>query len=535
MKPWPSVHRSRSLLSLLFLLALPGTPDSTAAFESPGRRPADSLAWRQELYSDLAGKGSVRLLVDYADTRWLLLSRFILLPPQPTSSPFTELHPPRRLPAPISAATFEELVAGRGALVGFSSPYLLFGPIDPVGGVSTVNRPRETGAFSAVWDQRSGGELSVSRDAAALLGVAGRLGPLELHHWRGEDLQRSLGLLSFWDAEGEGLTGELLLTESRLTSAPAYGGEPWFFDQPPVLSTAAYHAAVRSRYTRSRLKALALLSLSATPLDPPGAAVVSVTRLGRLGGSVGLLTAGYLDGELSSPRPGITATVGVRRQERLGHALGGSASAELDGALGAPPTAAQREGGLLSRSLGYPRLSGLEADLRWRWRRRPSGENPSLPRELQSDLALELERKTVEQSWEIAAPWTPAFRWVGRGRSLSLALPTAVALVGKQPEASIDRGVREISAGVEGRARVPGGSVEAAWSLTIENGRALEERMRFAVELRLGRERSVRVGGRIAGSGEAGGSREELLRNLEGALYLRINGERTAREPAPEE
>ncbi|MFW6215273.1 MAG: hypothetical protein ACOC45_04925 [Alkalispirochaetaceae bacterium] len=479
-------------------------------------RPEDELTWQKELYLHHDGEGSVRSVMDYGPTRWFFLQPFLLFPTPPTASPFSELHPPRR---PVTTTLSELVEVGDGA-VGFSSPLLLFGPVELVGGISSIETPRSTTPFSAAWHSPAGTRLSTGRSGSFRQGVSVTYGALSLHHWRSEESRRNVAVLSRWgptDRSGPiRLPLELIVSEASLIEPVDQLSESWSLPEPPVLSATVYHAAVRLGLRLPAAETLALLALSASPLDPPGIAALSATRAGGFGASLAVVSAGYLDEELRRVTPGLTGTIRRKLPSGTVNGLGGEVSFDADGSTGPREDGGNWEEATLQRGLGGPRIVALEGELLWRFHPRRG--------RFRSTLSAELERELEpgEGGWEVSLPWRPLLRIGSGSRGLTIVVPLGYTLRGElEPE---DREWRGVEAGVELGVRLPRVAVDLSWGWSsAEEGEGETQSQEAAISVNL-RPGNWQIGGSLSlGEGETV-RMEELPEGLEGVFYLRHRG-----------
>lgn len=461
---------------------------------------------RQELHLEKSGETTYHLVFDYGPTRWFLAQEYRLFPEEKAVSPFTELRPPRQ-----PADRLRDILAPQRSTIGFASPWLWFGPVTLEGGLAALERPLEQTPFSGSWAAQSGTSLSVGRDPPSRLGVGGALGPLSVHHFRTEELRRTAGVLSFGAPEEPRLWGEVLLTHEQTVRAPPLIEEPWFLDEPPRLEEEGYHGALRGGFNGGLIEQSVLLGASGSPLDPPGFAAVSVTRLAERpwGISFAWLDSAYRNGELELPSPGFSAVLMRKPGVRRGHTLGVELSGIRTGAAGA----------------GEEGEFGGKAALRWKWR--PSRLERWEPR-WALDLRAEREGRLPEGDrllW-LRVAGTPELRLEGSGGkgAVRIIVPTEIR---RECESRAST-VRTVEYGVDLTVRLAPFSLNPSW--TVEQVVEKEPMHSPALSLLLscGERNRVQIGFRTRVADAM--NWEELValsiydEGVEGELFIRLSG-----------
>jgi hypothetical protein len=462
-----------------------------------------TLRHRQELYVETSGETTYHTVVDYGPTRWFVSQEGTLLPPRGTRSPFTELRPPG---GPISFSG--RLLDAGTTTVGFSSPWLWFGPTTVEGGLSALDRPLSQGPFSAAWEKESGSSLAVGRDPPSRLGLGAALGPLSVHHLRTEELLRWGAVLTAGEPGEPGPWGELLLAESEAVEPKELLREPWFLDEPPLLARKGYHGALRGGINGVRHRRRLMVAASATPLDPPGYAAVAATTLLRRpwGCSVALVGQGYRNAALDRVAPGVSGRLERRAEASRGHTLGLSVRARRTGSTGAG-------GG------GEIESSGRGS---WKWRPEESGTV-----EPRWALTTEVRRERVypegETTWELALRSRPELRL----RKQTLLLP--LGWKRKLPEEEADsKPIFYI--GIEGSLTAGAARMEIQWKMELREGEPILHTPALALYVSRRGVRRWQLGLRLGTAGPV--SWRELQtpsmyrQELEGALFLRLRGTR---------
>lgn len=462
---------------------------------------------RQELFIEGSGETTYHAVVDYGPTRWFIAQEAALFPPKKPTSPFTELRSPG---GPLQSTG--ELIRPGQTAVGFSSPWLWFGPVSLKGALAAIERPLRQAPFSGSWEKESGTSLTVGRDPPSRLGVGAAIGPVSLHHFRTEGLIRSAAILAAGDNRRRGIWGELLLSREE-PAAAELREEPWFLDEPPLLAQAGSHLALRGGFNGGRVEQRLLGVFSGTRLDLSGFAAVSATTLVRRpwGWSLAVVGPNYRDGGLELVSPGISGALSRKPSVRRGHSLGGSLRTRRTGTAGA----------------GEGRELESGAEVRWNWR-------PDKPGELEprwratAEVSREVSFPGGEKQWDLAVRVRPELRRIplrhrdGR-RKQRLALPLGWE---KERYHGNESSLRRVSAALEGEVEAGAATLGAAWKVEAASGEEPRHAPKISVSLSWGESRRWQLGLRLSSAGAVRWSELKNLSNYdevpESALFLRV-------------
>lgn len=466
------------------------------------------LDGRSELYLNDEGHGCFTTVMDYGGNRWYLSQDVLLFPPRETKSPFTELNPPRRLPAKA-----RDLLNYKRTAVGFSSAYLWFGPLRLTGSLALAERPLEAGPFSGAWNRAGGTRLSVVRTPPRRAGVGGAVGPVTLSHFREEGYRRTVAVIAPVVEERNVEGGEFIASRTVVTGPLSpVGDEPWFLKKAPRISEEGCQFGYRHSGEGRRLEQRLLALVSTTPRDLHGFAVLSAGRLTNRPWGVSLAAVGgqYRDGELRPLDNGFSGKVRRRPSVRSGHALGGTAALET-----------RRE-----PAAGGKRTTSGGIELLWRWR--PDGGSRREPR---WGAGIQIDREKEEgvgTSDTAVIEGTPELRYVlpVQGAAYRIAFPLAVT-GSSEEEAGYNTGRTAISGidswigavGVDLGAYVSFLTAAAGWVWTLPESL---HTVRLKIELRgnhwkIGLRVATAAPGALPRHGDS--SWRELL---EGVGYLRF-------------
>lgn len=461
---------------------------------------------RQELYIETSGESTYHAVVDYGQTRWFFAQKAALLPPRKPTSPFTELRPAG---GPLRSA--DELLRLGETTLGFSSPWLWFGPVRLQGALAAMERPLLQGAFSGAWGMATGTSLAAGREPPSRLGVGAEIGPVSFHHFRTKGLTRSAVILSAGENGERGLWGELLVSHEEPVAGDLLP-EPWFLGEPPLMAREGSHGALRAGFNGGRLEQRLLLAASATTLDLPGFAAVSATTLVRRpwGWSLALVGPNYRDGGLELLAPGISSSLRRKPSARRGHTLGASLTGRRTGSTGAG------EGGELESGVG----------VRWKWR--PSKSTRVEPRwEMTAETSREASLPRGEKGWNVRVATLPQLRRRrqrhGDGRwEQRIAVPLGWELELLEEEKSR----RSLSVGLEGQAKAGDVTLGGGWNVEFAMGEEPTHAPELSVTLSWGELRRWQLRLRLGTAGTVSLGQLETINmedgELEGVLYLRV-------------